>query len=88
MTRKPVTHVSPLPANIALSVLDEHFAAKWKELGPDWTRAKHRRNGGAVHRLVRYADDFVVMVAGQRRDAEALRAEVSDVLAPIGLRLV
>jgi RNA-directed DNA polymerase len=79
--------LSPLLANIALSVLDEHFDSKWKALGPDWTRAKHRRQGGAVSRLVRYADDFVVMVAGQRGDAEALRAEVSGVLAPIGLRL-
>ena len=79
--------LSPLLANIALSVLDEHFAAKWEALGPDWTRAKHRRQGGAVSRLVRYADDFVVMVAGQQGDAEALRAEVNSVLAPIGLRL-
>ena len=79
--------LSPLLANIALSVLDEHFAAKWKALGPDWTRAKHRRQGGAVSRLVRYADDFVVMVAGSRADAETLRAEVSGVLEPIGLRL-
>ena len=38
-------------------------------------------------RLVRYADDFVVMVAGTRDDAEALRDEVSAVLAPMGLRL-
>jgi RNA-directed DNA polymerase len=38
-------------------------------------------------KLVRYADDFVVMVAGTREDAEALRDEVSSVLAPIGLRL-
>jgi RNA-directed DNA polymerase len=79
--------LSPLLANIALSILDDHFNAKWNALGPDWTRAKHRRQGGAVSRLVRYADDFVVMVAGQRGDAEALRAEVSGVLAPIGLRL-
>ena len=79
--------LSPLLANIALSVLDEHFAHKWEALGPDWTRAKHRRQGGAVSRLVRYADDFVVMVAGKRGDAEALQAEVSSVLAPIGLRL-
>ena len=78
---------SPLLANIALSVLDEHFDAKWKALGPEWTRAKHRRQGGATHKLVRYADDFVVMVAGSCDDAEALRAEVSRVLAPIGLRL-
>ena len=38
-------------------------------------------------KLVRYADDFVVMVAGQRADAEALRDQVSSVLAPMGLRL-
>jgi RNA-directed DNA polymerase len=79
--------LSPLLANIALSALDEHFDAKWKALGPLWTRAKHRRNGGATHRLVRYADDFVVMVAGQRDDAEALWEEVSGILEPIGLRL-
>lgn len=38
-------------------------------------------------RLIRYADDFVVMVAGGRDDAEALRDEVAMVLAPMGLRL-
>ena len=79
--------LSPLLANIALSMLDEHFTRKWEELGPDWTRAKHRRKGGAVWRLIRYADDFVILVAGQRGDAEALRAEASAVLAPMGLRL-
>jgi RNA-directed DNA polymerase len=79
--------LSPLLANIALSVLDEHFAAKWAALGSEWTRAKRRRAGVAVMRLVRYADDFVVMVGGTRGDAEALWAEVTAVLAPIGLRL-
>ncbi len=79
--------LSPLLANIALSVLDEHFTRKWEALGPEWTRAKHRRNGGAAMRLVRYADDFVVMVAGTRNDAEALWDEAAAVLAPMGLRL-
>lgn len=79
--------LSPLLANIALSVLDEHFARKWEALGPEWTRAKHRRAGGAVMKIVRYADDFVVMLAGQRADADALWAEVGAVLAPMGLRL-
>jgi len=79
--------LSPLLANIALSVLDEHFAAKWEALGPDWARAKHRRGGGAVHRLIRYADDFVIMVGGAREDAEALWAEVGGILSLIGLRL-
>jgi RNA-directed DNA polymerase len=79
--------LSPLLANIALSSLDEHFAAKWAALGPEWTRVKHLRNGGAAWKLVRYADDFVVLVAGTRADAEALWGEVAAVLAPMGLRL-
>ena len=48
--------LSPLLANIALSVLDEHFTRKWDALGPEWTRAKHRRAGRPLYRLVRYAD--------------------------------
>ncbi|BCJ70430.1 hypothetical protein GCM10009779_34210 [Polymorphospora rubra] len=79
--------LSPLLANIALSVLDEHFTRKWDALGPEWTRAKHRRRGGPVMKIVRYADDFVVMVAGQRADAQALWDEVGKVLDPMGLRL-
>lgn len=79
--------LSPLLANIALSILDDHFAAKWNALGPAWTRAKHRRNGGATMKIIRYADDFLVMVNGQRADAEALWDEVGEVLAPMGLRL-
>ena len=79
--------LSPLLSNIALSVLDEHFAAKWEALGPEWKRVKHRRAGGPVHRLVRYADDFVVMVGGTRDAADALWNEVAAVLAPMGLRL-
>jgi len=79
--------LSPLLANIALSVLDEHFTAKWEALGPRSTRGARRRAGVPVMRLVRYADDFVVMVAGTRNDANALWAEVAAVLAPMGLRL-
>ncbi len=79
--------LSPLLANIALSVLDEHFARKWEALGPRWTRAKRRRAGEPAMRLIRYADDFVVMVHGTRADTEALWDEVSNVLEPMGLRL-
>jgi len=79
--------LSPLLANIALSILDEHFTCKWEALGPSWTRAKHRRAGVPAMRIVRYADDFVVMVNGTQGDAEALRQEVTTVLAPMGLRL-
>ena len=54
--------LSPLLANIALSVLDEHFTRRWEELGAEWTRAKRHRAGEPVMRLVRYADDFVIMI--------------------------
>ena len=79
--------LSPLLANIALSSLDEHFAAKWEALGPEWTRAKRRRAGHPTMKIVRYADDFVVMVHGRRDHADALWEEVAMVLAPMGLRL-
>jgi RNA-directed DNA polymerase len=79
--------LSPVLANIALSVLDEHFRAKWDAHGTDWRRIAHRRAGGATYRIVRYADDFVIMVHGTAAHTEALREEVAAVLAPMGLRL-
>jgi len=79
--------LSPLLANIALSVLDDHFVDAWEAMGNDGARHRRRRKGLATYRLVRYADDFVVMVNGTRAHAEGLRAEVAAVLAPMGLRL-
>jgi RNA-directed DNA polymerase len=80
--------LSPLLANIALSALDDHFAGQWQQqMATDYQRAKRKRAGLATWRLVRYADDFVVMVSGERHHAQALREEVSAVLAPLGLRL-
>ena len=76
--------LSPLLANVALSVLDDHFAGRWEDRV---ARAKRRRHGEANYRLIRYADDFVVMVSGTRAHAEDLRDEVATVLAPMGLRL-
>jgi RNA-directed DNA polymerase len=80
--------LSPLLANIALSALDEHFDQQWqREMGTQWGREKRRKHGLGVWRFIRYADDFVVMVSGDRHHAEALRQEVAAVLAPLGLRL-
>ena len=80
--------LSPLLANISLSVLDEHFVALWESYGKWPTqRTRRRRNGLPTCRLVRYADDFVVVVSGTRAHAEALREEAATVLAPVGLRL-
>ncbi len=80
--------LSPLLANIALSALDEHFDRQWhQEMGTDGQRRKRRRSGQGNWKLIRFADDFVFMVSGQRHHAEALREEVTAVLAPLGLRL-
>jgi RNA-directed DNA polymerase len=79
--------LSPLLANIALSALDEHFTAAWATMGNAGARHRRRARGLATYRLVRYADDFVVMVHGTREHAEHLRDEVAAVLAPIGVRL-
>jgi hypothetical protein len=62
--------LSPLLSNIALSVLDEHFAAAWEAMGDTHAREQRRRKGLANYKLVRYADDFVVLVAGERVHAE------------------
>ena len=79
--------LSPLLANLALGVLDEHFTQKWREHSNATARMRHRRRGGATYRLVRYADDFVVMVSGTRAHAEALYDEVAGILTEAGLRL-
>src|SRR5690348_17200315 len=80
--------LSPLLANIALSGLDEHFDQQWQhEMGSFRQRANRRRHGKGNWKLVRYADDLVLMVSGDRQHAEALREEVSAVIEPLGLRL-
>jgi RNA-directed DNA polymerase len=80
--------LSPLLANVALSVLDEHFA---KIPGGPQTSTKRRftrrQKGLPNYRLIRYADDFVVLVSGTRAHTEALRPDVARVLSTVGLRL-
>lgn len=73
---------SPLLANVYLSVLDRHFARIWNEqMNPPWRRQYRRRTGRPNYRLVRYADDFVVLVHGTRSEAEALKAEIATLIA-------
>jgi RNA-directed DNA polymerase len=82
--------LSPLLANIALSGLDEHLHRPWKPGGAmstSYRRSTRRAKGLPTWRLVRYADDFVVLVHGTRADAEALREEVTRMITPMGLRL-
>lgn len=80
--------LSPLLANIALSVLDEHFVGAWeRNMATRLSRERRRRHGEATYRIVRYADDFVIMVHGTRAHAEGLRHEVEAALSSVGLRL-
>lgn len=79
--------LSPLLANIALSVLDDHAVQTWQAMGSRWQRNQRPKRGLVKWRLVRYADDFVILFAGTREHGEELRAEVAQVLAPMGLRL-
>jgi RNA-directed DNA polymerase len=82
--------LSPLLANIALAVLDEHLHEPWRPGGTmstPYLRSRRRVKGLPRWRLVRYADDFVVLVNGTQADVETLHEDVAHVLAPMGLRL-
>lgn len=82
--------LSPLLANIALAVLDEHLHEPWRPGGTMSTaylRSRRRVKGLPRWRVVRYADDFVVLVHGTQAHVDSLLEDVAGVLAPMGLRL-
>jgi RNA-directed DNA polymerase len=80
--------LSPLLSNVALSVLDEHIAQG--SGGPatsSYQRMKRRSQDLPNYRLIRYADDWCLVVSGTRADAEMLRERAAAVLSTMGLRL-
>ena len=80
--------LSPPLSNVALSVLDEYIAHA--PGGPGISRGERltrRRHGLPNYRLVRYADDWCLLVSGTKDDAEALRGEITGILSTMGLRL-
>ncbi|WP_327004527.1 group II intron reverse transcriptase/maturase [Dactylosporangium sp. NBC_01737] len=82
--------LSPLIFNVAMTVLDEHLHGPWRPGGTMSTSSRRnarRGKGQPTWRVVRYCDDFVVLVHGGRHDVEALREQVAQVLDPLGLRL-
>ncbi|AEH09117.1 MULTISPECIES: group II intron reverse transcriptase/maturase [Protofrankia] len=80
--------LSPLLSNVALSVLDEHVARSPGGPGTGKTeKAKRLRHGLPNFKLVRYADDWCLVIKGTKADAEALREEIAGVLSTMGLRL-
>jgi RNA-directed DNA polymerase len=82
--------LSPLIFNVAMSVLDEQLHGPWRNGGEMSTTSRrvHRRRKGLPNwRIVRYCDDFVVLVNGTRGDVEDLREEIVRVLETLDLRL-
>jgi RNA-directed DNA polymerase len=85
--------ISPLLANIALSAIEERYE-RWIHhrtkirahrtsdgvKAAERCRVTDRRRGLPVYFPVRYADDFVVLVAGSREHAETERAALADYL--------
>jgi hypothetical protein len=71
--------VSPLLANIYLHELDRYW---WEHYGNLSTqeRAKRRRDGRGNCRLMRYADDFVILTNGPKEEAYRLRDEFQTFL--------
>jgi len=80
--------VSPLLANIALTALDRRYAADWAATSryPSQRGYLHR-TGRPTYRLIRFADDLVVLVKGTQAQAEVLLGQLSARVASIGLRL-
>jgi RNA-directed DNA polymerase len=54
-------------------------------MSAEYRRAARRRKGLPNWRIVRYADDFAVLVNGSGHDAAALREDIAGVLAGLGL---
>lgn len=71
--------VSPLLSNIYLHELDLWW---WEKIGklPNYQKTKRRHNGKANFRLVRYADDFIILTNGTKEQAYVLRDEVQQFL--------
>src|SRR6516165_6292956 len=85
--------ISPLLANIALGVIEERYE-RWTHhrqkiqarrksdavTAAMWARMTDRKAGRAVFFPIRYADDFVVLVAGTREQAEQEKVELASYL--------
>jgi RNA-directed DNA polymerase len=72
--------LSPLLANIYLNELDWFIAGKWEQLAEkERTRRRYHKTATSCF-IVRYADDFIVMVQGTAELAHRLKAAVAEFL--------
>lgn len=79
---------SPLFANIALSALDRQYQADWREMSRyDGRRRRLHQSGHPVYRLIRYADDLLLLVWGDREQAQTLLEQLAGRVGALGLSL-
>src|SRR5713101_3484399 len=71
--------ISPLLANIYLHELDTWAEKKWDL--DHYARMKNRAAGRGNYRMVRYADDFVVVSNGSIAEVKAVKEELKDFLS-------
>jgi RNA-directed DNA polymerase len=79
---------SPLFANIALSALDREYLADWQEMSSyDGKRRRLHQTARPVYRLIRYADDLVLLVWGDKGQAQVLLEQLAGRVGALGLSL-
>ena len=79
--------ISPLLANIYLDQMDEIYDEKYHQT-TKYLRNKNARNGKPVLRLIRYADDLVILARGDRTVAEESLWELQNIVEnKLGMRL-
>ena len=70
--------ISPLLANVYLNEFDKWAAAQW-DIDPNARRRK-RRAGLGNYKMVRYADDFVVVSNGTKAEVKATKQAIQQFL--------
>ncbi len=71
--------ISPLLANIYLNEFDKWAEARWHQRDPS-QRQRIRRAGGGNYKMVRYADDFVVLSNDTIAGVRQAKAEIKQFL--------
>ncbi len=72
--------VSPLLANIYLHELDQYIAAKWDKLSSNERKRRQYRRTALPCYIVRYADDWVILIKGNLEQAAQIKADVARFL--------
>lgn len=77
--------ISPMLSNIYLAAIDERYGwwtgrPREPSINPAARRVRDHKRGRPVFYMVRYADDFVVLVDGTREQAEAEKRALAEFL--------